>query len=180
MKMGPGLFWGIVFILIGIGLIIKIVFNIDFPIFKTLIAFIFIYIGIKILVGGSFKPFTTHKTKSDVVFGESSFNGSEKNGQEYNVVFSKGTLDLRTVQFTDSLPFRVKINTVFGSSNIFLSKDIPVKIQADAVFSNATMPNGNSAAFGSNTFVSDSFDATKPYIDIDADVVFGELKFIRL
>jgi predicted membrane protein len=52
--MSVSLFWGLVLILIGLSLIIKIVFNIDFPIFKILFAFLFIYIGIKVLVGRNF------------------------------------------------------------------------------------------------------------------------------
>ena len=117
MKMGSGLFWGIILIIIGISLIIKIVFNIDFPIFKILIAFFFIYLGLKIMLGDGFKFFHGRNTETDVVFGESNFN-SVNHGKDYNVVFSKGSFDLRNIVLNDSGPTYVKINTVFGYADM--------------------------------------------------------------
>jgi hypothetical protein len=172
MKMGSGIFWGVVLILIGLGLVIKIVFNIDFPIFKILIALLFIYIGIRIMVGGSFRCFGTHKTKNDIVFGESFF-GKPDQDREYNVVFSKGTFDFRDIEFKDNVPLRVKINTVFGGAHVFINKDTPVRITIDAAFSGAHLPGGNSASFGTTVYTSDSLDTSKPFLDIKADVAFG-------
>jgi predicted membrane protein len=174
MKMGAGMFWGLVLILIGLSLVIKIVFNIDFPIFKILIAFFFIYIGLKIMLGSSFRIFGEPRNKSDVVFGESNFDqvGSDK---EYNVVFSKGNFDFRDIKLQPTGPTKVKINTVFGGVEIFIRRDMPVRITVEAAFSGAQLPNGNSAAFGSTIYSSDSLDTSKPYLDIKADVVFGGL-----
>ncbi|HOT13452.1 MAG TPA: hypothetical protein PK252_01710 [Bacteroidales bacterium] len=174
MKMSSGMFWGLLLIVIGISLIIKIVFNIDFPIFRLIVAFIFIYIGIKIIVGKSFHPFSRHKTDTEVVFGESSFDNIEP-GKEYSVVFSKGVIDLRGVQAKRE-GGKVKISTVFGSSVVIVDKSFPVKINVDAVFSGAHLPNGNSTSFGTTIYESDSLDVNNPYLEIKADVVFGDLK----
>jgi predicted membrane protein len=175
MKMGSGLFWGILLIIIGLSLIIKIVFNIDFPIFKILIAFLFIYLGLKIILGDGFKFFHNRKTESDIVFGESNFNTID-HGRDYNVVFSKGRFDLRNVVLNDSGPTIVKINSVFAGTEVLLNKSMPVRISVDAAFAGAQMPNGNSSAFGSTIYTSDSLDMSKPYLDVKADVVFGGLK----
>lgn len=175
--MGSSLFWGLILIVIGLSLVIKIVFNIDFPIFKIIIAFIFIYIGVKILVGSNNHFFKEHKSKNDVVFGESNFY-SIKNGTDYNVVFGKGTFDFRNVELQTNGPTKIKIDAVFGGAQIFLKREMPVKIIIDAAFAGAQMPNGNSAAFGSTVYTSDNFDETKPYLEIKADVVFGGLKVI--
>ena len=39
MKMGAALFWGLLLILIGLGIVIRVVFNINFPVVKFVIAF---------------------------------------------------------------------------------------------------------------------------------------------
>jgi predicted membrane protein len=179
MKMGPGIFWGVLLIIIGLSLVIKIVFNVDFPIFKIIFAFFFIYIGLKILLGHSFKPFHERKTDNEVIFGESTFNNVE-NGKEYNVIFSKGNFDLRNIPLNENGPTKIKINTIFGGARILIDKNKPIRIKADAVFSGAQMPNGNSTAFGSSIYTSDSLDLTKPFLDVKADVVFGGLDIIAM
>lgn len=176
--MGSSMFWGILLIVIGLSLVIKIVFNVEFPIFKILIAFVFLYIGLRILLGHSVRPFNEHRTETDVVFGESNFSKID-NDKEYNVVFSKGTFDLRNVELNAEGSTRVKINTVFGGSKVILNSAIPTRIKVDAVFAGANMPNGNSAAFGSTIYMSDSLDMTKPFLDIKADVVFGGLQVVN-
>lgn len=173
--MGPGLFWGIILIIIGLSLVIKIVFNVEFPIFKIIIAFILIYLGVKILVGSKFSFFHS-KSDSDVVFGESRFTEVE-NGKEYNVVFGKGAVDLRGFKLTDTT--RIKVKTVFGNTEVFIPRDMPVYIHTDAVMASARMPNGNSSAFGSTVYKSDSLDMSKPYLDVEVDVVFGNVIFTR-
>jgi predicted membrane protein len=175
MKMGSGLFWGILLIIIGVSFIIKIVFNIDFPIFKIIIAFFFIYLGLKIILGDGFSFFNKRNTETDVVFGESNFNNIN-HGKDYNVVFSKGNFDLRNITLNDSGPTCIKINTVFGGSDLWLSKSMPVRVSVDAAFAGAQMPNGNSAAFGSTLYASENLDITKPFLDVKADVVFGGLR----
>ena len=177
MKMGSGLFWGIILIVIGLSLVIKIVFNIDFPIFKVLIAVVFIYIGIKILIGHNFRFFGERKTDSEVVFGESTFSKVD-NGKEYNVVFSKGNFDFRDIELNQNGPTFIKINTVFSGTVITIKRSMPVRITVDAAFSGAHLPNGNTAAFGSTIYSSDSLDTSKPYLDIKADVAFGGLHVI--
>ena len=71
MKMGflfSGIFWGVILILLGLAMIIKVVFNVSLPIFRIVFAIIFVYIGFKILVGGFGGGIKTEK--NDVVFGE--------------------------------------------------------------------------------------------------------------
>ena len=69
MKMAPGIFWGLLFILIGSTLVLKVVFDFDIPIFKIVFACIIILIGFKLL----FTDFNFSKKKlndNDIVFGE--------------------------------------------------------------------------------------------------------------
>jgi len=177
MKMGSSLFWGVILIIIGLSLVVKVVFNIDFPIFKIVVAFIFIYIGLKIMLGGNFRFFHDYRNKTDVVFGETKFNKAD-HGTEYNVVFSKGNFDFRDVELKPEGPTRININTVFGDAEVIIKRDMPVQIKVDAAFSGAHLPNGNTTSFGSTIYSSDSLDTSKPYLEIDADVVFGGLHVV--
>jgi len=69
----------------------------------------------------------------------------------------------------------VKINTVFGSSEMILPTDMRVRIDASAAFGEARMPNGNTATFGNTSYWADSADANGQ-LSVRADVVFGSFQ----
>ncbi|MCX7986232.1 MAG: hypothetical protein N2662_04785 [Bacteroidales bacterium] len=171
-KMGTGAFWGIILIIIGLSIIIKIIFNIDFPIFKILIAFFFIYLGLKILLGNSFKPFQPISNDHNILFGEKVFLKPEKG--EYNVIFGKAVFDFQHFRPDSSVDsvIDIKINTIFGASEMILPRDIQAKIEASAVFGEARMPSGNTASFGSTSYLGDT-TTSDSMLNIRADVVFG-------
>ena len=168
--MGAGVFWGVLLILVGLALIIRFVFNVDFPLFKVLFALFFIYIGLRILFGG-FGLFRFETGPDDVLFGEREFFQPETN-KEYNVVFGKGNFDFTNVDLSQG-NVNVKIGTVFGASEIRIPRDMPVRIVADAVFAGAELPDGNTAVFGSSTYLSESFHPDSNHLKIKLDVVFG-------
>ena len=168
--MGPSLFWGLLLVVLGLSLIFRIVFNIDFPLFKIFVAFILIFFGLKMLFG-SFKTPTFETKESDVVFGEKRFSNPETD-RDYSVVFGKGVYDFRDLDLKGEKQ-KVKIATVFGATVIKLKKDMPVKIRVESAFAGTELPNGNSSVFGSTTYTSPDFDPEKPYLDINLDVVFG-------
>lgn len=170
--MGPALFWGLLLIILGLSFIFRIVFNIDFPLFKIFIAFVFIFLGIRMLFG-SFDIVNFKAGENDVIFGERNFH-SFKDRKEYNVVFGKGVFDFRDFDLEGKRK-NIKISTVFGSSVIKLPRDIPVRIKADAAFASADLPNGNSAVFGSSYYESPDLNKEDGYLDLKIDVVFGEI-----
>jgi len=174
MKMGTGLFWGILLILIGIGIVIRVVFNIHFPIVKFIIAFFFIFIGIKILIGN----FTVCDDEGDehtTIFSESNVLGLDKDNKEYNVIFGSSVIDLRDVDLSDG-PKEVRINTIFAGTVLKISENTPIRIKADAAFSSAKLPNGNTAAFGTGNYESDNFRTDTHHIYVKSDVVFGSFE----
>jgi len=176
MKMGGSLFWGIVLIIIGISLIIKVVFHIEFPIIKVLFAFFFIYLGIRILVGN----WGTHVFRSgpdDIVFGQASFVHEHIVPKEQSIIFGSGSIDFRKINM-NALPAEIQINSVFGGCEVYIRKDLPVKIKVDAAMAGVTLPNNNTTVFGSAFYQSPSFDEKLPYLFIKADAVFSGLKII--
>ena len=176
MKMGSGLFWGLLLIILGLSFIFRIIFNIDFPLFKIFIAFVFIFLGFRLLFG-SFGILNFTAGENDVVFGERNYSQFE-NHKEYNIVFGKGTYDFRNLDLEDGKK-TIKVSTVFGGSIIKLPRDMPVRIKVDAAFAGANLPNGNSVVFGSSYYESPNLDKENPYLDLRIDVVFGgiDVKF---
>lgn len=171
MKMGAGMFWGILLILIGLGIVIRVVFNIDFPIVKFIIAFFFIFLGIKILLG-NFNFWKVRHDENTTMFGERRINGIDAEHKEYNVIFGSNVVDLRDIDLSQGSK-EIEINVIFGSSDIKISEKTPVKIKAEAVFGSAQMPNGNTASFGSTQYKTESFSKDTNYLYIKADAVFG-------
>jgi predicted membrane protein len=175
MKMSVGLFWGIVLILVGLSLIVKIVFNIDFSIMRILFAFLFIYLGIRIFIGKDFSLFNNHQEGNNVIFSERSFKDVD-DGKEYNVIFGGGKYDLSEMTIPDSQVVRIKLNTIFGGSQVIVNPAIPIRIDSNTAFGGTKMPNGNTSAFGSLDYENDSAKVSKPRLIIETNTVFGGLQ----
>ena len=92
------------------------------------------------------------------------------------MIFGRSVYDFRDIKFPDNEPIRIKINTIFGNSVIRISRNTPVKIKSDAVFAGASMPDGNSVAFGTIQYATDTFGVALNHLIIDAPVVFGAVQ----
>jgi len=176
MKMGTGIIWGILLVLIGFGLIIKVVFNVDFPLLKILFALFIIYLGFKLLFGSFNMDFRMKGNANDVIFAESYFSDIDDR-EEYNIIFGKGVFDLREYALKPGKN-KLKINTVFAGTKIILSKNMPVKIKAEAAFGNSRMPDGSNTGFGSTYYTSDNFNEEIDHLIIYTDVVFGGVDIV--
>lgn len=174
--MGAGLFWGALLLILGIALIIKVVFNIDFPIFKIIIGLFFIFLGLKVLFGRVLIP-EGKVGPHDTIFSERVYDYPEQ-GKEYSVVFGKGVYDFTNVDLSKG-DFNAKVSTVFGGAVIKIDDTMPVRIDADAVFAGAELPDGNTAVFGSSHYRTDSYKADSASLNIKVDVVFGGVQIVR-
>jgi len=177
MKMGTGLFWGILLVLIGAIMIINVVFKINLPVVKLILAFIFIYLGVRLLLGKGFQCST--KTEKDVAFSEQTFIHDGENTNEYNVVFGKGIIDLRSIPIKTDQPSVVKVNTAFGASEVWVDKSKPYRIKVNTAFSGVNLPNGSTSVLGTNVYKSAGADTAVNYIDIRADIAFGALRIVE-
>lgn len=176
MKMNVGIIGGIILILLGLSLIIKIVFNVDFPVFKILVALVLIYFGLRIILGDSFHLFHDVGDQNTVVFGERRITQIE-NGREYNVIFGAAHFDLKDFHLPDSQSFHIKINTIFGGTQITLNDSLPVRLNANTAFGGTKAPDGNTSAFGDLKYESDTAKMEKPALVIESNTVFGGLNF---
>lgn len=160
----------------GVALIIRVVFNVDFPVFKVLVGIFLVLLGLKMLFGRHL--ISPHHFKSEeTVFNERIYDNPES-GKEYTVLFAKGVYDFTHVDLEKG-SYQVKISTVFGGTQIIIPEDKPVRIKADAVFAGAELPDGNSAVFGTTIYESDSWSPDVPSINIKVDVVFGGVQVIQ-
>jgi len=170
------LFWGAFLLLLGIALIIKVVFQIDFPVFKVLVGIFLVLLGIKVLFGRFIMP-SRHFEPEETIFNERIYDHPES-GKEYSVLFAQGVYDFTDVDLSNG-SFNTKISIVFGGTRIIIPGDLPVRISADAVFAGAELPDGNTVAFGSAVYESDSWRSDSASINIKVDVVFGGVQVIR-
>ena len=176
MKMGAGIFWGAFLLLLGIALIIKVVFQVDFQVFKVVVGIFLVLIGLKVLFGRTIFP-SHHFEAEETIFSERTYENPEP-GKEYTVLFAKGVYDFTNVDLSKG-SFHTKISTVFGGTQIIVPRDVPVRITADAVFAGAEMPDGSSAVFGTRVYESDTWSPDSASINIKVDVVFGGIQVIH-
>jgi len=170
--MSGAIFWGSILLLIGLTMIVNVIFKVDLPVARIVLAVVLIFIAVKLLFGRHIRVFN-HESKQ---CNEYYYTGDNKKHQEYNAVFSKGHVDLRTVQLESNEPTHVLIHNVFGSTDVLMSKDVPFRITSNTAFASVNIPNGNEVVVGTANYQSDSLDTSKPYLDVKMDVVFGNVK----
>jgi hypothetical protein len=173
MKMAPGFFWGIILIFVGLAIIFRVVFDVN--LFRIIIAVVIILFGIRILVGKNLVKEKSGKNH-DTFFSEQRFNDLPKDKTEYNIVFGKSVYDFTRMDTPMTATVKIKINAVFGAAIIKINRNMPVKIKSEAVFGGSRMPDGNTVAFGSINYTTDSFKIDAPHLFIESGVVFGGIE----
>ncbi len=168
-----GFFWGVVLIVIGILIILKVFLRVDFPIFRILFSLLLIYIGIRVLIGG----WRLKTIRNSVIFGESTIRVT-KLAKEYNVIFGKGVIDLSQVELATE-PTKVEINTVFGRGEVMINPELPTIIEVNSAFAEATTPDRNRTHFGKYTYRTEKYREGEACLRLEADVVFGSLEFFE-
>jgi hypothetical protein len=163
-----GLFWGIILILFGVSIIVRIVFHVHVPIVRIVFALILIYLGIRVLVGGNWLCRQGNRT----VFGSSTMSIASGDN-EYKIIFGTAAIDA-TAEVTGGAPERISIKTVFGRSKATISKAVPTVVRVSAAFGEARLPDGSSVSFGETTYKNAlAREGKTPMREIDAQVVFG-------
>ncbi len=175
--MAPGFFWGLVLIFIGIAIIFRVVFDVN--LFRVILGIVVILFGIKILIG---KNFFSERPKKDweTIFSDRNYKEMPKDRSGYNVIFGKAVYDFTGMDSVLSENIRIKIDVVFGAAVIKINKNTPVKIKSEAVFGGSRMPDGNTVAFGSINYNTDSFKTDAPHFYIELNVVFGGIEVISM
>ena len=135
--MNPSIIWGTILILLGLSLILKSIFHISIPLVRPFFGCVLIYLGLSIMMD----PFNKAPDKKSTIFGRSKTIAHEA-VQTHNAVFASNVIDL--TELHPQAPIPITINTVFGSTEIKLSKEIPTKVTVQAIFSRAELPDETS------------------------------------
>ncbi len=167
-----GAFWGVVLVLIGVAVILKAVFHITIPIARLIFGFIIILFGIQVLFGG-FRG----RTKSSIFFEEGEIAAHETRN-EYNVIFGRGTVNLRNLELQGQNR-KIEINAIFGGADVQLPDTIPVKVRGSSVFGAVRAPDGNTAVFGDANYATEGLSENQPYLLVEANAVFGSVEIVR-
>jgi len=172
MKMGFIFLFGTFMIVLGIGLIVRVVFNLDFPVGRFILALFIILVGIRILLGHRLDFKWSGDSDKDIIFSERYIDERSLEEKEYNVVFGSANIDLTKVDLEGERK-TLKVNAVFSGVKIKISRDIPLMVKAEAAFGAVNIPNEGVGGFGSSVFKSRNYDSDKPYLYIKASSVFG-------
>jgi len=165
-----GLFWGTLLILVGLSILLKLVFGISFPFFKILFGLLFIYIGVRLILGIS----SRNENENTSVFGTNWFK-YDQNNLEQNIIFSKGFIDYTNAD-SQGVNQSAKIHVVFSDGTLVINESIPMKIKVSSVFSGTSFPDSTTISFGKYTYTTKAFKDTLPYLSVKVDVVFSSFK----
>jgi len=168
-----GLFWGVMLVLFGASMILRAVFNLDIPIFRIIFALIIIYFGVKLLIGRQ-----AFKNEENFSMFRSSSVTMKESGGEYDVIFGQSNIDLTNIDISESSK-KVNVDVVFGSANLLIDSNVPMKLKVSTVFADCKLPNRNISFFGDSKYQSPAFVDGENYLLLNVDVVFGNVVFIE-
>jgi predicted membrane protein len=163
-----GIFWGLLLVLIGLSIIIKVIFHIDIPVFRIVIGLLLLYFGFQIIFGSSIR------TKKKVVIENKSYReySTKSHSNEYNIIFSNGTIDLSDWQEKLSGNY-IEVNVIFGSGLILIDPKMNLQIEANTVFGEAILPNNKVTFLGSKKEYTGTKDSDLLYLAINT--IFGNV-----
>ena len=168
--LASGAFWGSLLILWGLSLIMGTVFHIHIPFFRIAFALIVIWIGVRMLTGGS----SLCRTDRAVVFSETEFPAG-KPQKDYQIVFGEGRVDLPSADQSKS---PIAVNVVFGSARGRIDPKQALRGVASPSFGHVALPDGGTAAMGTSTWESKSAKGKDGVLEIRVNAVFGHIEVV--
>ena len=170
MKVTGSMVCGIILLVLGIILLLVNFLGIKVNFYRLFPGVILLIIGIVVLFG-------QFGGEHEVIFDRKKIDLNEPFGEK-NIIFAEGILDLSGLKSLDSQQ-KIKINVIFGSGKLILNPEIPSIIKASSVFSSLQLPGRTINFLGSTEYRIGDIQPDKPYLDIEADVIFGQLRVIK-
>lgn len=170
MKITGNILIGIILLIMGFVLLAANFMGIKVNLFRLFPGTALVILGIVILFG----HFGGHH---EVFFDRRKVDLNEPFGEK-SIIFAEGTIDLNDLNSV-KLGQKLKINVVFGSGRLILNPGIPTVVQASSAFSSLQLPGQSVNFLGSTEYRTGEIKTGEPYLDIEANVVFGHLKVIK-
>jgi hypothetical protein len=168
---------GLLLVLGGTAIVLKQVLHLDLPLFRVACGLLFVWTGLSLLsqAFGLSIPAPLAWDDHNLVLSHGDMNADGE--RELNVIFSNGTIDLRTAHArVPTVP--VEINTVFGNTTILYDPSAPLYVDASSAFGRMELPNHDTFAFGDRMWQSAGYDASRPALRVKATSVFGSCHFV--
>jgi len=158
---------------LGAWLIVRRSVPVHIPVIRIVVAALFVYLGVRVLVGS---PVVTDRTTA--VFSQSAMSWAPDRGREYNLIFSRGSVDLSRASSpsaTGGRTIRAEVNVVFGSGTLRIDRSAPVRVTMSSAFGTVEAPDGRTVSFGDLSYVTPSWREGAPALEVHATTVFGRL-----
>lgn len=170
MRLFSGIYMGVAFLVVGIILLFNSIFNFNINIFKLIVGVFIVLFGIFILFNGF-----GFKDSRNIIFREGVIRVL-KVQDEYDIIFASGMVDLSKIKIGNEVK-KIKINTIFAEGKVIINSEIPMMIKASSAFGELELPDKTSVIFSSKEYKTANFDENQSYFKIEANAVFGKLKF---
>jgi len=164
-----GTFWGVIIILFGLSILLREVFHIHIPFLKIIFGIFLIYMGVRVIAGGSWR----NRTGNTAVFDESEMQYDPRH-DDYDIVFGSGTIDLFKME-TPVQKSKIEVSVVFGNGTVIINDSIPMKIEMNSVFGASILEDKRINALGKSYYATSAFKEGQPYVLLETNVVFGRL-----
>ena len=161
---------GIILLIFGVILLLANILGIRINLFRLFPGVILVILGIVVLFG----QFGGHH---EVIFDRKKIDLSEP-FREKNILFADGLIDLNDLTELASSK-KMKVNVIFGSGRLILNPGIPTVVHANSAFANLELPKNAVSFIGSTEYRIGDIQAGQPFLDIEANVVFGQLKVME-
>ncbi len=161
---------GIILLILGVLLLLANVLGIKINFFRLFPGIILLILGIVVLFG-------QFGGSNEVIFDRKKIDLSEP-FREKNILFAEGLIDLNDLSKLEATR-KIKVNVIFGSGRIILHREIPTVVHASSVFANLVLPEHAVNFIGSAEYRTGDIETNQPYLDVEANVIFGQLKVAK-
>jgi hypothetical protein len=165
-----GIFWGLLLVVIGVWIMIRRYVPVNIPLVRIILALIFVYLGVRILIRGP-----EIRERNTIVFSDSRTElNADTKGNDYNIIFSRGNVDLSGLSAAGGSVYK-EVNVIFGTGTLRINPAVPMQIDMTGVFGTVYSPNGASVSFRDTVYSTPSYRPGADSVRIKATAVFGTL-----
>lgn len=158
--------YGILLIIIGLLILARFFFKVKIPFSIATIALITILAGVYLFTQGP-----GLSSDGDIFFSSGTVQVTNP-AEEYNLTFSRSTIDLSNVQ-PQNKGQKIRICNAFSFGTIKIKPETPATIKISSAFAAAKTPDKSSVYLGSFNYKTKSFIENSNYFDIEIKTIFG-------
>lgn len=143
-----GIAIGVMVVLAGVSILLRTLFRVEIPLFRTFAGLVLILIGARLLLH-AWMPAQHLREAPPIGLSREAAQPTEigSNGLKYDIIFSEGTVDL-TKLAPLAKDLNVEVNVIFGAAKVRLDPAVPFDLHASAAFGEVRLPDQRGVSFG--------------------------------